>query len=196
LATKVVDNYAKLKRTLCHECCHAGTWSIDHIGKPPHGANFKYWAGIAMSVYPDLEITTCHNYEINYKFNYQCTNANCLQSYGRHSDSIDINNQRCGKCRSALKKLAKLTQDGTPVAKRPPTGFALFVKENFATFRAKAPPRTPHGDIMRMLSEAWKKQKPKKQEENCIKKKENREMDEENEEESLDDLQEKSDEEY
>lgn len=37
LSTKVLDNEAKLRRTLVHEMCHAAAWLLDHTAKPPHG---------------------------------------------------------------------------------------------------------------------------------------------------------------
>lgn len=64
---------AACRRTLCHEMCHVAAWLLDHTSKPPHGAVFKKWADRAMSVYPDLEVTTCHNYQIFYPHNWQAS---------------------------------------------------------------------------------------------------------------------------
>lgn len=75
LSTKVLDNPSKLQRTLCHELCHTAAWLLDHVTKPPHGPHFKAWAAAAMKVYPHLDITTCHSYDIHFAWRWQCTNA-------------------------------------------------------------------------------------------------------------------------
>eukprot|EP00049_Salpingoeca_infusionum_P011662 m.203698 g.203698 ORF g.203698 m.203698 type:complete len:364 (-) comp14993_c0_seq2:905-1996(-) len=114
LSTKVVDAMERLENTLCHELCHAAAWLIHGVAKPPHGAVFQGLAAKAMRHYPHLSIKTCHSYEINYKHQYQCQTAWCLQIYGRHSKSINVKTQRCGKCHGELKLLPKLKADGTP----------------------------------------------------------------------------------
>lgn len=55
--------------------CDQATWLIDHVGKPPHGPAFKVWAAKAMAAFPDLEVTTCHHYQIHAPFQWQCLNA-------------------------------------------------------------------------------------------------------------------------
>lgn len=86
----------KLRRTLCHELCHVAAWLIDRSAKPPHGPAFRKWADRAMGRYPDLEVTTCHNYEIKFAHQWQC--VDCGQEYGRHSNSIDTKSKCCGLC--------------------------------------------------------------------------------------------------
>eukprot|EP00951_Prasinocladus_malaysianus_P018314 scaffold145896_cov19-Prasinocladus_malaysianus.AAC.1 len=61
----VLDNEEKLRNTLCHELCHAAAWLVDHTAKPPHGKVFRKWAQKAMAAYPDLNITTCHQYKVS-----------------------------------------------------------------------------------------------------------------------------------
>ena len=39
---------------------------------------FRCWAAAAMAVQPDLDVSTCHNYEISYAFRWACTNLGCL----------------------------------------------------------------------------------------------------------------------
>lgn len=68
LSSKVLDSFAKLERTLCHELCHVAAWLVDHTAKPPHGPVFKAWADKAMRLYRHLDITTCHAYEIFYPY--------------------------------------------------------------------------------------------------------------------------------
>lgn len=101
LSLKVVDEPARLYNTLAHELCHAATWIIDNCSKPPHGSVFKSWAKRFREWDPNLNITTCHDYAIRYKFNYVC--VSCGQCYGRHSKSIDTVKKVCGSCKGALK---------------------------------------------------------------------------------------------
>lgn len=106
LSVKVVDEPARLYNTLAHELCHAAAWIIDECCKPPHGDQFKSWAQ-AFKLWDDrLVITTCHEYEIRYKFKYTC--QGCGQVYGRHSRSINTSKKVCGKCRGALQLLKEL----------------------------------------------------------------------------------------
>eukprot|EP00961_Rhodomonas_salina_P237500 3210693-Rhodomonas_salina.1 len=41
-----------------------------HAGQNPTNA-FKLWASRCRARYPEMIVTTCHNYEIAYKFRYQ-----------------------------------------------------------------------------------------------------------------------------
>jgi len=104
LASKILDTYEKLKQTLCHELIHAYTWVIMNQPKPPHGPPFQKWARKAHEVFPDLNVTTCHSYEIHYKYQWQCTNPVCGKMFGRHSKSIKIEKVLCGKCRKGRLK--------------------------------------------------------------------------------------------
>lgn len=164
LSSKVLDDPTKLQRTLAHELAHVAAWTLDHVAKPPHGPHFKAWAHRITAAYPHLEISTCHSYEIAFKHYYQC--LECGQSYGRHSQSIDCEKQACGVCRGRLvyagrtkPALGSLAGGGgagadTERPKRAATGFALYVRENFARKRAAmgaaALPRAA-ADVMRAL---------------------------------------------
>ncbi len=77
LSSKVLDTKERLESTLLHELCHVAAWLINQNNKPAHGPVFKYWAQKATSICPDLAVTTCHNYEITYKYWYECTNVDC-----------------------------------------------------------------------------------------------------------------------
>lgn len=146
---------AKLRNTLCHEMCHAAAWLVNGVSKPPHGKIFKGWAAKAMRRFPDLDITTCHSYQINYKFQWQCETSWCRKIYGRHSKSIDTTKQGCGACSGRLNLLPKLNADGTPRKARKPTAFSLHVKDNFGKVK-RANPGSTHGDIMKLLSAQFK----------------------------------------
>lgn len=100
LSIKVVDEPIRLYNTLAHELCHAAVWIVDKTSKPPHGPHFKAWVRRFADWDSRLSITTCHQYSIRYKFNYEC--VACGQTYGRHSRSINTTQQVCGKCKGRL----------------------------------------------------------------------------------------------
>ncbi|KAL4452046.1 hypothetical protein ABPG75_007708 [Micractinium tetrahymenae] len=157
LSSKVLDSFSKLERTLCHELCHVAAWLLDHTAKPPHGPVFRRWAEAAMARYRHLDITTCHAYEIFYPYRWQCSNRGCLQSYGRHSNSIDVTKKVCGACRAPLTFLGRFRPDGTPAKQRAasPNKYAQFVKENHAEVKAQLPAGTPQAEVMKKLSERY-----------------------------------------
>lgn len=113
------------------------------------------WAKRAQRAYPDLAVTTCHNYEIAYKFRYKC--QGCSAIIGRHSKSLDTERMACGACRGSLVLLANVrhAKDGTPIAPRKASGFSLFVKEHFASVKSAMKGAT-HGEVMRELSRRHK----------------------------------------
>ena len=156
LSTKVVDTYEKLEQTLCHEMCHAATWIVNHVSKPAHGPSFKSWGQHAHRVLPFLKVTTCHQYDIHFKFRYQCTNEECLTEFGRHSDSIDVKRKVCGKCRAPIVALGRFNADGTPAKPRAASGFSLFTKEHYKHTR-KA--NMSHQETMNVLSAKYKEHK-------------------------------------
>lgn len=71
LSEKVLTSADRLRCTLIHEMCHAATWIFDN--DKGHGSNWKKWAKRANNTFPELPtILVCHNYDIEYKFTYQC----------------------------------------------------------------------------------------------------------------------------
>ena len=163
LSSKVIDSQSRLRQTLCHELCHAGAWLIDHVARPPHGKVFKDWADKAMEKYPDLNVTTCHTYDIHYKFRWQCANDWCGRVYGRHSNSINVKKQACGICSGKLNFMGKFNADGTPQKARAPSQFSLFVKEHYKSAKEECKQgtagTTDHATIMKLLSEKWNEKK-------------------------------------
>eukprot|EP01083_Nonionella_stella_P087502 243487_1 len=153
LSTKVINSAKQLRQTLSHEMCHAAAWVLDSVSNPPHGKHFKFWSQKVGKVFPDISVTTCHDYEINYKFRWKC--VKCGKEYGRHSNSIDTLKHRCGLCSSKLASLGRFKRDGTPATVRKPNIFALFVKENFAKIRSRNP-NASHQEIMNILSGKYK----------------------------------------
>ncbi|TYJ57273.1 hypothetical protein B9479_002006 [Cryptococcus floricola] len=147
LSEKVLTDESRIKNTLAHEMCHLATWAISGDLKNPHGKHFKSWANAVMNVRGDIEVTTRHNYVIEYKYEWKCSNATCGAIYKRQSKSIDITKQVCGTCRSKLAPLFETSQKAA-------SGFQLYLKENMKNAKA-AMPSASHGDVMRALSARW-----------------------------------------
>ncbi|TDL28919.1 hypothetical protein BD410DRAFT_252665 [Rickenella mellea] len=113
LATKVLDCEARIRNTLSHEMCHLACWMINADPKENHGPKFKSWADKIMRKRPDIQVTTKHSYEIEYKFKWQC--EKCAKIYGRHSKSIDPSKCMCGVCKEG--ELIPLFATRTPKTK-------------------------------------------------------------------------------
>jgi predicted SprT family Zn-dependent metalloprotease len=47
-------------------------WLINHNSAPAHGKIWQGWMARAKSVYPAIVMQSCHSYQIDYKFKYQC----------------------------------------------------------------------------------------------------------------------------
>ncbi|KAI0963030.1 hypothetical protein AcW1_000231 [Taiwanofungus camphoratus] len=97
LAIKILDSDERIRNTLSHEMCHLACWIINGDPKEGHGKIFKGWATKVMRARPDIEVTTKHNYEISYKYEWKC--QECDKIYGRHSKSIRPDECVCGACR-------------------------------------------------------------------------------------------------
>ena len=139
LSTKVLDDVHRLRSTLLHECCHAAMWLIDGITKPAHGKCFKKWAKKGMKNIPDLIVTTTHSYEIQFKYAWACTTPKCGVVIQRHSRSVDVSKQVCGRCRGRLTEI-EVPKKGdvvshTPRKKVAPSKYNLFVKEQSVRVR-------------------------------------------------------------
>ncbi|XP_049881937.1 uncharacterized protein LOC126377923 [Pectinophora gossypiella] len=162
LSSKVVDGPQRLRDTLVHELCHAATWLLDGELRAGHGPLWKKWATRALRVFPELgEISRCHNMEIHYKYSYKCTQ--CGYSIQRHSKSIDVTKKCCGYCRGHFEVIVnKKKKDGvivsTPARKGGPNDFALFVKENYSTFKDGS---KTHAQVMKILGEQFSAKKNK-----------------------------------
>lgn len=141
---------------------------------------WRRWANRALKAFPELPpITRCHNYEIAYKFYYNC--VVCSFSTGRHSKSVDTATHVCPMCRGRLElskgnienflyiKIILRKQSvsdpkssssstaataSTPAASktpRTPNAFALFVKEHYAVVKASSSEMN-HAAVMKVLS--------------------------------------------
>lgn len=142
LSEKVCDSADRLRDTLIHEMCHAATWLINNV-RDGHGPFWKLYARKATLVHPELPmVTRCHSYDINFKYQYQCTR--CQNKIGRHSKSLDTQRFVCAICTGQLVLL-------TPSKPRGPTPFANFVKENYGNVRQELAGQS-HAEVMRKLS--------------------------------------------
>ncbi|KAF5338426.1 hypothetical protein D9758_012240 [Tetrapyrgos nigripes] len=99
LAIKILDNEDRIRRTLAHEMCHLACWVIDKNPKESHGPLFKSWGRRVEARRPDITVSTTHDYDINYPYNWKCADCNLI--YGRFSKSIDPTKHGCGTCGSA-----------------------------------------------------------------------------------------------
>lgn len=172
LSTKILDSVERLRSTLLHELCHAAAWLVDGVHKPPHGIVFRKWANLSMRKIRDVEVTTKHDYVIQFKYAWKCTNTACGAIIKRHSRSVDPKRHCCGSCSKG--KLIEIevpgskndvaTEGHTPKKKRPPTGFSLFVQQNSKSIRARLAAErggasVTQPDVMKECGRIWRKQK-------------------------------------
>ena len=161
LSTKVIDRGDRLRDTLIHEMCHAASWIISGY-RDGHGPLWRTWAEQAMRRFPELPvIDRCHSYQIQTKYTYRC--VQCGYSIGRHSKSLDTERKVCGHCHGRFELVvntgatparggASASNTATPASSakpKAPTGFALFVKENYKLHKV---PGKSHADVMKILS--------------------------------------------
>nr|XP_056702658.1 germ cell nuclear acidic protein [Euleptes europaea] len=148
LSEKVCDSADRLRDTLIHELCHAAAWLI-HGVQDGHGRIWSLYAKKSALIHPELPVMSrCHNYEIKYKFTYEC--SQCQNTIGRHSKSLDTQRFVCALCQGQLVLRHPTRKDGTP-AKAPLTPFAKYVKENYASAK-QSQQGLNHGAIMKKLS--------------------------------------------
>lgn len=173
LSKYVLDCEFKLKKTLLHECCHVAQFLLDSCIKPPHGQIFMKWGKIATKVFPDLKVEIYHNYEIIYKYRYQC--LRCFQMFGRQTKINDETKIVCSVCngtvifigRGALSNNNKESQIKSQyipqTQKNKSNPYSEFVKEKFAEFKENIKEgktfsrRAP--SIMKEIAKLWKQQK-------------------------------------
>lgn len=163
LSTKVIDDEQRLRMTLAHELCHIAVWHLHGLDHPPHGKLFMGYGARFSRHYDDIVVTRLHSYDIAFKYQYVCTNADgCGKVYGRHSKSIDVARKCCGVCRGRLELATKTKADGTPLKANP---YREFVKANFGVVREELQSRMSsstgarkiaHGEVMSELAQRWR----------------------------------------
>ena len=89
---------------------------------------------------PGSRVTTTHDYQIEYKYAWACSNTNCNFLVKRHSRSVDVSRKCCGNCRGRLVEVevpgsVHETAIKTPKKRAPPSGYNLFVREQSAAVR-------------------------------------------------------------
>ncbi|KZT67662.1 hypothetical protein DAEQUDRAFT_385518 [Daedalea quercina L-15889] len=115
LAVKILTSDERIRNTLSHEMCHLASWIISDDPTENHGSIFHGWANKIMRARPEIEITTKHNYEIDYKYEWKC--LECAKVYGRFSKSINPDECVCGACK--VGKLIPLFATNTRAPKTP-----------------------------------------------------------------------------
>ncbi|KAI1207771.1 SprT-like family-domain-containing protein [Annulohypoxylon truncatum] len=122
LSSKVLCNEHDLLNTVAHEFCHLAVFILNGKPKAPHGAEFKALGARCGRAFADrgIVVTTKHNYEIEYKYVWEC--EGCRAQIRRHSRSIDPGTQRCGTCRGALRQVKPTPRGGGGGASTPTNG--------------------------------------------------------------------------
>lgn len=146
-SVKLVNNQERLNETCAHEFCHLADLMISGGKGRPHGKEFKDWATRVMEVF-GVEVTTTHNYEVEYRFAWEC--VACGKEYKRHSKSVDVERDRCGRCNGRLIQTR-------PAVKRM-SGYQIFVKQSFGSIMAENPGMEPK-EVMRLVGERYRKQR-------------------------------------
>ncbi|RSH85646.1 hypothetical protein EHS25_003786 [Saitozyma podzolica] len=144
LSSKVCTGKEQILSTVAHEMCHLASWIISNERKNPHGKVFKSWGRKVMRARSDIEVTTKHDYVIEYKFKWRCVSERCGKIYQRHSKSIDVSKQVCGRCRGRLEPMFETRENA----------FQTYLKQNMSLAKSALPGAT-HGDVMRALSRQW-----------------------------------------
>jgi len=96
LSSVIINHPERLCRTLIHELCHAAVWIIHHNRNDHHGPIWQNWMRRAKARFPQLQVATCHNYQIDYKYNYRC--KQCSTEVGRHKIWNNFDKYRCKRC--------------------------------------------------------------------------------------------------
>ncbi|KAK9171265.1 SprT family metallopeptidase [Cryptosporidium meleagridis] len=173
LSKYVLDCEFRLKKTLLHECCHVAQFLLDSCIKPPHGQIFMKWGKVATKVFPDLKVEIYHNYEIIYKYRYQC--LRCFQMFGRQTKISDETKIVCSVCNGTVifigrgtlssnrKEFLVKVQNPPNTQKSKSNPYSKFVKEKFAEFKKDIRDgRTPSRrapSIMKEIAKLWKQKK-------------------------------------
>ncbi|KAI0127973.1 SprT-like family-domain-containing protein [Xylariales sp. AK1849] len=161
LASKVLTNEDDLLNTVAHEFCHLAVFMLNGKPKFAHGAEFKAWGRKCMAAFRGrgIEVTTKHDYEIDYKFIWRC--ADCTAEVHRHSKSVDTSKQRCGRCRGVLEQVKPVPRANAGKGPGKKTAYQVFVSSETKVLKAEGKTMS-FGEMMAEVSKRWKvKQKNK-----------------------------------
>ncbi|CAF0951034.1 unnamed protein product [Rotaria sordida] len=156
LSNKVCNSPERCRDTLLHEMCHAAVSLIDGVKDGGHGPVWRKWTRQAERCYPYLPaISVKHTYDITYKFIYRCTQ--CQYEIYRHSKSVDIEIDFCGKCMGKFQLLLNNNQTNeVATPKKTLTRYNLFIKEHFQTMK-QTQPHLSTPQLMKHLSQEYRK---------------------------------------
>jgi len=164
LASKVIDSEERLLSTLAHEFCHLANFMVSGVKDRPHGAEFKAWARKVGEVFGEsrgLVVTTKHSYEIEYKYVWQCAGPGCGQEYKRHSKSVDVDRQTCGRCKARLVQTKPAPRAKPADGEQRADAYQAFVKMQFARVKEELARegKTGIGNVMAALAKEWREKK-------------------------------------
>ncbi|CAF1119924.1 unnamed protein product [Rotaria sordida] len=159
LSHKVCDSPERCRDTLLHEMCHAAVTLIDGVMEHGHGPLWRQWTRMIERCYPYLPLVSVkHTYDIIYKFIYRC--IQCQHQVYRHSKSLNLDVDFCGKCIGRFQLIINHNQNETKQEKQTPkktlNKYNLYVQENFQTMK-QANPYLSTPQLMKQLSAEYKK---------------------------------------
>lgn len=126
---------------------------------------------MAMRKIPGSKVTTTHDYQIEYKYAWACSNPSCKFLVQRHSRSVDTIRQCCGRCRGRLieVEVPRSSQGNiqkTPKKRAPPSEYNLFVKEHSKAIRERLTSKAQRGakvisqaEVIKECARLWHEQK-------------------------------------
>jgi predicted SprT family Zn-dependent metalloprotease len=158
LAEKIITDEHRLLNVMAHEFCHLCTIMIDDVRKPAHGPVFQSWASKCTLLFSNrgVKVTTKHNYIIEYKFVWECTN--CGIKYQRHSKSIDPTRLGCGACGSKLVQTRPKPKSAAASKPSKPNNYHIYVKENMNRIKDENPGKTQK-EIMSLVGQEYREAK-------------------------------------
>ena len=159
LAEKVIDDEDRLLNVIAHEFCHLANFMVSGIKDQPHGRQFKEWGRKCTAAFADrgVKVTTKHSYQIEYKYIWQCSSEDCGIEFKRHSKSIDPKRHTCGSCRSKLVQIKPVPRKNAENGGTS-TGYAAYVKANFAAVR-KNMPGASQKEVMEAVASKYRAEK-------------------------------------
>jgi hypothetical protein len=144
----------RCRDTLLHEMCHAAVTLIDGVMEYGHGPLWRQWTLIAERSYPYLPpISVRHTYDVMYKFIYRC--IQCQHEVYRHSKSLDLRVDFCGKCMGRFDLITNNNIDERQTPKKTINKYNLYIKEHFQTMK-QANPHLSTPQLMKQLSKDYK----------------------------------------
>ena len=108
-------------------------------------------------------MTTCHNYQIHYKYQWKCSQPSCTWTFGRHSKSLSVEKHRCGRCSSKIIFIGNFDSNGKLIEPKKVSKYQQFVKEMSSKVR-KEHPEYDFAKTQQHIAKLWKRHKERHQE--------------------------------